>query len=217
MAKYFPRGYSRHTAIQRARLLRSRGGTAQSTTHGASPWRHPGNGSVLHCSQGLHRNPSTASSPGFCAALLEEKRRKKERNLNMCDMCNGMTRKQVEAKADRQIRDHGRVVIFVEPDRMSQPFAYTVGLSRIGHPEFIVERAELQKDSIQLLNGYPTLCWTTMRFSRTGIPGGGKTGHCCTSRKSLPGSAERAFHGLPAIRRKHGTATSFVCRQGHTV
>ena len=58
----------------------------------------------------------------------------------MCDMCNGMTRKQVEAKADRQIRDHGRVVIFVEPDRMSQPFAYTVGFSRIGHPEFISVR-----------------------------------------------------------------------------
>ncbi len=71
----------------------------------------------------------------------------------MCDMCNGMTRKQVEAKADRQIRDHGRVVIFVEPDRMSQPFAYTVGLSRIGHPEFIV-RGLNAEDSIQLLYGY---------------------------------------------------------------
>lgn len=71
----------------------------------------------------------------------------------MCDMCNGMTRKQMEARTDQRIRDYGREVIFVEPDRFSQSFAYTVGLSRIGHPEFVVRGLDAE-DSIQMLNGF---------------------------------------------------------------
>lgn len=71
----------------------------------------------------------------------------------MCDMCNGMTRKQLEALIDQRIRDYGHEVIFVESDRISPSLAYTVGLSRIGHPEFLVRGLDMD-DSIQMLNGF---------------------------------------------------------------
>ncbi len=54
----------------------------------------------------------------------------------MCDMCDGMSLADVEARSDQCIRDFGRQVLFVEPGRFSQPYAYTIGLSLRGHPEF---------------------------------------------------------------------------------
>lgn len=71
----------------------------------------------------------------------------------MCDMCNGMTRKEIQARTTQRIRDYGREVVFVEPDSQSESFAYTVGLSRVGHPEFMVRGLDLA-DSMQMLNGF---------------------------------------------------------------
>jgi len=54
----------------------------------------------------------------------------------MCDMCDGMSLADVEVRSDQCIRDFGRQALFVEPGRFSQPYAYTIGLSLRGHPEF---------------------------------------------------------------------------------
>jgi len=51
-------------------------------------------------------------------------------------MCDGMSLADVEVRSDQCIRDFGRQVLFVEPGRFSQPYAYTIGLSLRGHPEF---------------------------------------------------------------------------------
>ena len=56
----------------------------------------------------------------------------------MCDMCNGMTREQVNAKTNRHIQEYGRSIVYVEADATSEPYGYTVGLSKVGHPEFLV-------------------------------------------------------------------------------
>ncbi|WP_430408069.1 DUF4262 domain-containing protein [Glutamicibacter halophytocola] len=56
----------------------------------------------------------------------------------MCDICDGMSIEEADARTDQCIRDYGRQVLFVEPGRYDQPFAYTIGLSLVGHPEFLV-------------------------------------------------------------------------------
>lgn len=71
----------------------------------------------------------------------------------MCDICNGMTRKQVEAQTAQRIRDYGREIIYVEGDECCEPYAYTVGLSKIGQPEFLVRGLDVA-DSMQMLNGF---------------------------------------------------------------
>lgn len=70
----------------------------------------------------------------------------------MCDICDGASYEDVEARTDQCIRDFGRQILFVEPDRFSQSHAYTIGLSKTGHPEFLVRGLDFE-DSMQLLNG----------------------------------------------------------------
>lgn len=70
----------------------------------------------------------------------------------MCDLCDGATPEEVDARTDQCIRDYGRQVLFVEPGRFSQPYAYTIGLSLVGHPEFLVRGLDMP-DSMELLNG----------------------------------------------------------------
>ncbi|RKS18022.1 uncharacterized protein DUF4262 [Arthrobacter sp. AG1021] len=71
----------------------------------------------------------------------------------MCDMCNGMTREQVNAKTNRHIQEYGRSIVYVEADASSGSYGYTVGLSKVGHPEFLV-RGMGPEDTMQMLNGF---------------------------------------------------------------
>ncbi|WP_404287181.1 DUF4262 domain-containing protein [Glutamicibacter arilaitensis] len=64
-----------------------------------------------------------------------------------------MTRKQFEARTAQRILDYGREIIYAEGDDCTEPYAYTVGLSKIGHPEFLV-RGLSTEDSMQMLNGF---------------------------------------------------------------
>ena len=93
----------------------------------------------------------------------------------MCDMCNGMTRKQVEAQTAQRIRDYGREIIYVEGDECHEPYAYTVGLSKIGHPEFLVRGLDVE-DSLQMLTDFQHPYLRIMSTLLTRIPRAGKTG-----------------------------------------
>jgi len=70
----------------------------------------------------------------------------------MCDICNGMSIEDADARTDQCIRDYGQQVLFIEPDRFSQPYAYTIGLSLVGHPEFLVRGLDYAH-SVYMLNG----------------------------------------------------------------
>lgn len=71
----------------------------------------------------------------------------------MCDMCDGMSRKQVNAKTNRHIQEYGRSIVYVESAAVSEAYGYTVGLTKIGHPEFLL-RGMGPEDTLQMLNGF---------------------------------------------------------------
>ncbi|GAA1407446.1 hypothetical protein AUR04nite_14760 [Glutamicibacter uratoxydans] len=71
----------------------------------------------------------------------------------MCDQCNGMSRKEVQERTDGWIKKYGRAVVFVEPGPRTQSYGYTVGLTKAGHPEFLVRGLDF-KDTCQMLNGF---------------------------------------------------------------
>lgn len=71
----------------------------------------------------------------------------------MCDQCNGMSKKDVDARTDRWIKDYGRAIIYVEPSPLTRSFGYTVGLTAVGHPEFMVRGLNFE-DTCQMLNGF---------------------------------------------------------------
>lgn len=56
----------------------------------------------------------------------------------MCLMCQGWNRREVDALMRSQILEHGYSITSVEADGPENPaFSYTVGLSRVDHPEII--------------------------------------------------------------------------------
>jgi hypothetical protein len=56
----------------------------------------------------------------------------------MCDICGGITNPEYEQRLLSNIRKHGWTVQFIEgADARNPAFAYTLGLSLHGHPEFI--------------------------------------------------------------------------------
>jgi hypothetical protein len=56
----------------------------------------------------------------------------------MCLECQGWTKREVYAWMRSRILEHGFTITMVDPDGpASPPFAYTVGLSRVDHPEII--------------------------------------------------------------------------------
>jgi hypothetical protein len=56
----------------------------------------------------------------------------------MCMMCEGMTEREYWTYVRGRILEHGWFLQAVEgEDHRNPPFAYTVGLSRLGHPELI--------------------------------------------------------------------------------
>lgn len=71
----------------------------------------------------------------------------------MCDECNGMSRKEVNERTDRWIKLYGRAITFVEASGNSRSFGYTIGLTRVGHPEFMVRGLDFE-DTCQMLNGF---------------------------------------------------------------
>ncbi|TWD83598.1 uncharacterized protein DUF4262 [Kribbella amoyensis] len=64
----------------------------------------------------------------------------------MCDLCNGATEHDYRQYVIRAIQRYGWAVQYVEGDGARNPsFAYTVGLSRVRHPEFIVFDCSAQR------------------------------------------------------------------------
>ncbi|WP_328322729.1 DUF4262 domain-containing protein [Kribbella sp. NBC_00382] len=56
----------------------------------------------------------------------------------MCDICGGITNPEYEQRLLSNIRQHGWTVQFIEgADSRNPAYAYTLGLSLHGHPEFI--------------------------------------------------------------------------------
>jgi hypothetical protein len=57
----------------------------------------------------------------------------------VCHLCDGMTEQDYRVRIIRGIHQYGWAVQYVESDGDRNPsFAYTVGLSRVCHPEIIV-------------------------------------------------------------------------------
>lgn len=69
----------------------------------------------------------------------------------MCMMCQGMSAEQFETRISGFIEQHGYAVIFVEDKDPRQAFAYTVGLTKVGQPEFLV-RGVNQSDTFMMLD-----------------------------------------------------------------
>lgn len=56
----------------------------------------------------------------------------------MCDICGGITNPEYEQRLLTNIARYGWTVQFIEGDNeRNPPYAYTLGLSLHGHPEFI--------------------------------------------------------------------------------
>ncbi|MFI5708105.1 DUF4262 domain-containing protein [Kribbella sp. NPDC051620] len=56
----------------------------------------------------------------------------------MCDICGGITNPEYEQRLRSNIRKHGWTVQFIEGvDDRNPAFAYTLGMSLHGHPEFV--------------------------------------------------------------------------------
>jgi hypothetical protein len=56
----------------------------------------------------------------------------------MCDICGGITNPEYQQRLLSNIQQHGWTAQFIEgADDRNPPYAYTLGLSLHGHPEFI--------------------------------------------------------------------------------
>lgn len=55
-----------------------------------------------------------------------------------CAMCDGATYAEVLKMYKENVEKYGYTVVFVGGDKESRPFAYTIGLTEKGLPEFIV-------------------------------------------------------------------------------
>lgn len=69
----------------------------------------------------------------------------------MCEMCNGKTAAEVLRDESRQIEKKGYAVVLVADPDPAKSFGYTVGLTRIKRPEFLV-RGLGTEDSWMALN-----------------------------------------------------------------
>lgn len=70
----------------------------------------------------------------------------------MCLMCNGKTVAEVERQISGQIAQYGFSVICLPDTNPKRVLGYTVGLTKIGQPEFLV-RGVSQQDTMTMLNG----------------------------------------------------------------
>ncbi|WP_343832354.1 DUF4262 domain-containing protein [Glutamicibacter creatinolyticus] len=70
----------------------------------------------------------------------------------MCMMCDGMSAAEVEAHINGQIAQNGYAVYCIQDPNPKRVFGYTVGLTRLGQPEFLV-RGISEEDTLIMLNG----------------------------------------------------------------
>ena len=56
----------------------------------------------------------------------------------MCDMCDGMSRRELRERSKLRIARYGFTMTCVEPSRNSAPFGYTLGLTEMQQPELLV-------------------------------------------------------------------------------
>ena len=70
----------------------------------------------------------------------------------MCLMCEGKSAAEVERRINGHIAEHGFSVICVQDPNPKRVIGYTVGLTKIGQPEFLV-RGVCQEDTMMMLDG----------------------------------------------------------------
>ncbi|GAB3620108.1 hypothetical protein GCM10027417_13690 [Glutamicibacter endophyticus] len=73
----------------------------------------------------------------------------------MCQICDGMSFEQVRHSMNERIKKYGFTIQYVEAEETSECFAYTIGLTDFGQPEFCV-RGMTMEDSGIILNGVAT-------------------------------------------------------------
>ena len=71
----------------------------------------------------------------------------------MCLECDGWTADEVRQNINNLIDQHGWAVQYVEDPNPRRCFGYTVGLTKLGEPEFLVRGMDLRETS-DLLNGF---------------------------------------------------------------
>lgn len=70
----------------------------------------------------------------------------------MCLMCDGKSAAEVERRISGHIAKYGFSVICVQDPNPKRVIGYTVGLTKIGQPEFLV-RGVCQEDTMMMLDG----------------------------------------------------------------
>lgn len=69
----------------------------------------------------------------------------------MCLMCDGWSAEEVRQHIDNLIERHGWAIPYVESPNPRKIFGYTVGLTKIGAPEFLVRGLNMD-DTVEMLN-----------------------------------------------------------------
>ena len=92
------------------------------------------------------------------------------------------------------IREHGWAIqaIYADPDRRRPPFAYTVGLTRFGHPELVVFGLS-QNPAARLLNALGTRAKAGMRLVDGMLFAAGAVGPTALRMAYLPNPEEVLF------------------------
>jgi hypothetical protein len=69
-----------------------------------------------------------------------------------CAMCDGATYAEMLRHYTQKIKEHGYTVVYVSGDEESLPFAYTIGLTEKGLPEFILSGKLSAKSAYVILS-----------------------------------------------------------------
>jgi hypothetical protein len=69
-----------------------------------------------------------------------------------CAMCDGASYAEVLQHYTAKIKEHGYTVVYVSGDEESLPFAYTIGLTEKGLPEFILSGKLSAKSAYVILS-----------------------------------------------------------------
>jgi hypothetical protein len=71
----------------------------------------------------------------------------------MCLQCDGWSAQEVERQINNLIEQHGWAVQYVEDPNPRRRFGYTVGLTKLGEPEFLVRGLDMD-ETMDVLNGF---------------------------------------------------------------
>ncbi|WP_411731377.1 DUF4262 domain-containing protein [Paeniglutamicibacter sp.] len=71
----------------------------------------------------------------------------------MCLECDGWSAEEVQRSINNLIEQHGWAIQYVEDPNQRRCFGYTMGLTALGEPEFLV-RGQDMNDTNAMLNGF---------------------------------------------------------------